>query len=114
MIQAYYNNWGTYDAAIIDDHIRDDEESAAGEVRYAPFITEDGPPQFVRIQVDNLAGTVHLYWAPVLNAISYTVYSSDSPWSGFTLDESGTFGESSWNAPKPSDLKTYQVRAVTE
>ena len=113
VIQAYYNNWGTYDAITIDDHIRDNEESAAGEVRFAPFITLEGPPQFVTIQVDNQADTVHLYWAPVLNAIGYTVYSSDSPWSGFTLDESGTFSDASWVAPRTSDLKSYLVRAVT-
>ncbi len=71
----------------------------------------DAPENIVISEQD---GSVHISWDTVENATSYTVYSSDSPYSGFTEDETGTYDGTSWTAPISEDKKFYYVKAVSE
>jgi agmatine/peptidylarginine deiminase len=57
---------------------------------------------------------IRLTWNAVPGASSYKVYSSDNPFSGFTLDLSGTFSDTSWAAPIVGDDRYYRVTATDE
>jgi hypothetical protein len=57
---------------------------------------------------------VVLSWEPVAGAEAYQVYSSDSAYSGFTPDESGTFNECTWTASLPGEKRFYRVTALAQ
>jgi len=57
-------------------------------------------------------GQLNLYWQPVPGATSYRVYSSDNPYTGFTLDETGTFAGEFWYVDQPPGARHYRVTAV--
>lgn len=111
-LEAAYNDWGAYDYQSIDERIRDDDEANVGEVFFAPYIVDDGAPWIVQIAAREEAGTVSLFWTPVLSAVGYQVYSVDHGYEGFALDETGVFNGASWTAPLPATRRFYQVRAV--
>jgi agmatine/peptidylarginine deiminase len=50
-------------------------------------ITQTSAPDYIGRMIEN--GNVILFWEPLPGAITYRVYSSDNPHSGFTLDHSG-------------------------
>lgn len=108
-INAWFNNWGVYDPLAIDALIHDDNESAAGPVLFSPYMIPTGPPLLTGILVDTGAGTVRLSWTPVLDAVSYTVYSASALGAPFTVDTSGTFDGATWTAPQPGPLRIYRV-----
>ena len=64
-------------------------------------ITETYSPESVGRMIQN--GYIVLYWEPMPYAIGYNVYSSDNPYTGFDLDQTGTLGTSergiTWTAP---------------
>lgn len=53
---------------------------------------------------------VTLSWEPLGG--SCEVWSSDNPYSGFSLDESGSFLASGWTAPHAVQKRYYQVRCT--
>jgi len=63
------------------------------------------------VSISQALSNVNINWDPVTNAESYKVYSSDFPYTGFTVDESGVFGSNSWNTIS-QDRKFYKVSAV--
>jgi len=108
-ISAYHNDWGYYDAASIDAHIFDDDESGSyGEVLFDPwFGNQLDPPQNVTISVSS--GLVYISWETVIDATSYSIFSDTNPYGLFTESEwSGT--TTSWS--EPADVrKFYRVTA---
>nr|MBC8526632.1 hypothetical protein [Candidatus Cloacimonadota bacterium] len=62
-------------------------------------------------QIQIVSGNVHLSWDAVSGATSYTVYSSNDPYTGFIEDVSGTYVDESWSAPVPIEKKFYYVTA---
>ena len=58
--------------------------------------------------------SVQISWDAVSGATSYKVYSSDNPYSGFALDETGTFDGESWTAAISNTKKFFYVIAVKE
>lgn len=76
---------------------------------YNPYL---GPPLDLSIQY--ASGNVSISWQAVSGADSYRVYSSATPDTGFSLDESGVFEGSSWTAPASVPRRFYQVRSVGE
>jgi len=55
--------------------------------------------------------TVQLQWDPVPGATEYLVFSSDDPYSGFELDETGTFTGTIWTCPFTEQRKFFKVVA---
>ena len=70
------------------------------------------PPNNVTIFI--VGDAVHLNWNPVDGANSYNVYTSDDPYTGFELDETGTFDGTSWTAINLDDTRFYHVTAIEE
>lgn len=68
-----------------------------------------GTPEDVVVTCD--ASDVIITWETVAGASSYKVYSSAEPYSGFTVDNSGVFDETSWTAPIPGEKLFYRVVA---
>jgi hypothetical protein len=68
-----------------------------------------GTPSNVSRMIND--GYVILYWEPVIGAITYRVYSSDNPFTGFTLDSSGELDLNSrgvtWTAPVGNAPKRF-------
>ena len=60
-------------------------------------ITDTSAPNNVGRMIEN--GYIVLYWEPIDIAITYRVYSSDNPYSGFTLDSTGEL-----NLTEPAEL----------
>jgi len=69
-----------------------------------------GIPIKVAISSDDSVVTVS--WDSVQGATSYKVYSSTDPYSGFELNNSGTFNGTSWTAPDSGNKLFYYVVAV--
>lgn len=67
------------------------------------------PPQNVTIEVN--AVDVNLSWDAVTDALSYKVYSSDDPFTGFEEDTSGAFTGESWSTSIINEKKFYNVIA---
>jgi len=60
----------------------------------------------------NINGTqVEITWDTVPGAISYKIYSSDDPYSGFAEDTTGTFNGENWSAPVEVTKKFYYIKA---
>ena len=64
------------------------------------------------VTIEIASGNVNLSWDEVEGATSYSIYSSDDPYAGFTEYISGTFVDESWSAPVPPAKKFYYVVAV--
>jgi HYDIN/CFA65/VesB family protein len=69
-------------------------------------------PQNVTFEI--IGNDIQISWDPVNGANSYTVYSSDNAYTGFTEDLSGTFDGTSWSAPISAEKKFYYVTASGE
>ena len=67
------------------------------------------PPQNVTIEFIGL--DVHLSWDAVTGAISYKVFSSDDPYTGFVEDTSGIFAGTSWDTSLIDEKKFYRIVA---
>jgi len=63
------------------------------------------------ISISQSLGNMTINWDPVSNADYYKVYSSGSPFTGFTEDESGSYGLNSWSAASSEEKKFYKVTA---
>jgi len=74
------------------------------------WIRSIDPPQ--NVTVTTISDSIHISWDAVPGAISYKIYSSDHPNSGFTEDTTGTFDNESWSAPVPNRKKFYFVTAI--
>ncbi|MBL7033956.1 MAG: hypothetical protein ISR91_07405 [Candidatus Delongbacteria bacterium] len=58
------------------------------------------------------SGTLFLEWADIPTATGYTVYSSDTPYTGFTPDFTGSYTGSSWSTtPGLAPFRFYRVTA---
>jgi len=68
------------------------------------------PPENIRINV--IEDMVVIEWDPVVGATSYKIISSNSPFTGFSEDLSGSFAGSSWTAPAASLKLFYHVVAL--
>lgn len=67
------------------------------------------PPENVLIEITN--SDVQLSWDEVAGVISYKVYSSDDPYTGFVEDLSGSFTGESWITFIINEKKYYYVTA---
>jgi agmatine deiminase len=63
------------------------------------------------VTINTSSGQVVLTWNPVPGATSYTVYSSVSPYTGFSVDTSGVFNGASWATALTGESKFYYVTA---
>jgi uncharacterized cupredoxin-like copper-binding protein len=68
------------------------------------------PPINVQIQLNG--SSIQLTWDAVSGAISYKVYSSNDPYTGFTEDTTGMFNVTSWTTLMAAQKKFYYVKAV--
>ena len=66
-------------------------------------------PEITDIQV--VSDDVIITWSPVSGAVSYIVYSSILPYSGFTLDTTGTFDGESWHTPISGEERFFSMTA---
>jgi endonuclease/exonuclease/phosphatase family metal-dependent hydrolase len=66
-------------------------------------------PSNVTIEISDTSITI--YWDEVVGATLYHVYSSDNPYSGFIVDETGSFSNNSWVTSIISEKKFYYVTA---
>jgi hypothetical protein len=77
-------------------------------------ITNTSAPDFVGRMIED--GYVILYWEPIQEAITYRVYSSDNPFIGFTLDNTGALDLTergiTWSAPLNSASKRFYYVTV--
>jgi len=64
----------------------------------------DWEPEIVGFWITS--GTLYIDWDDIPTASGYTMYSSPQPYSGFTIDSSGSFTGSSWQR----EMDTYTVR----
>jgi PKD repeat protein len=69
-------------------------------------------PQNVTLISDG--STVTILWDSVVGANSYRIYSSTDPYSGFELDETGVFNETSWTTPNVNEKRFYYVTAHSD
>ena len=71
-------------------------------------------PEDVGITID--ADSVHITWSTSSDRTTYKVYSSNDPYLDFTEDLTGTYNETSWTAPFPTeeDKKFYYVTSSDE
>ena len=104
---AWYN--GELDDFRIYDRVLSASEVMDLYGEYNPYLA---PPLDLNIQYSS--GNVSISWTAVSGADFYRVYSSDTPDTGFSLDESGVFEGSSWTAPAGLPRKFFLVRAVEE
>ena len=58
--------------------------------------------------------TVTITWDSASGANSYRVYSSDNPYTGFVLDETGVFNGTSWSATNVNEKRFYYVTAHSD
>ncbi|MBN2460617.1 MAG: right-handed parallel beta-helix repeat-containing protein, partial [Candidatus Cloacimonetes bacterium] len=121
-ITVGYVYWGTEIYSEIEDRIYHEADldtlglvyffpytNAAHDMEYfEPFA---GPLNLIIWVEDD---TVHLSWDPVVDAISYKVYSSDDPYSGFTEDTSGVFIGESWTTAVINIRKYYWITAIRD
>ncbi len=70
----------------------------------------DGIPAHLSIIFS--AGSVILSWEDLYGIDTYNVYSSALPASAFSLDESGSFGASTWTAPVSGSPRFYRVTSI--
>jgi agmatine deiminase len=63
------------------------------------------------VMIDASSGQIVLTWSPVPGATSYTVYSSASPYTGFSVDTSGVFNGASWTTDLTGESRFYYVTA---
>ncbi len=75
------------------------------------FLLHNQPAQPLNLSITVTADLLRLTWNPVPGALSYTVYSSAEPWSGFTEDLTGGYGVNTWSAPVPAVNRFYHVTA---
>jgi len=64
------------------------------------------------LMISHAGGNVDLSWSPVSNADNYRVYSSDSPYEGFSIDDSGSLGINSWTSSASDSRRYYRVSAA--
>jgi hypothetical protein len=57
--------------------------------------------------------SVTVSWDVIDGILSYNVYSSDDPYSGFEVDDSGDFTGESWTCSATEDKKFYYVKAAS-
>ncbi len=86
------------------------EEVAFDNIQLMGTSTIPGIPVNVAVSSDGSEVTVS--WDAVTGATSYNVYSSEDPYSGFTLDTSGYFNGTSWTASYSGNKLFYYVVAV--
>lgn len=68
----------------------------------------------MQVAISYAEGYVYLSWNPFPGAISYNVYSSSEPGSGFTLNVGGTHLPNGWFEEVGDEKKFYYVTAVLE
>ncbi|MBN1948103.1 MAG: hypothetical protein JW784_00005, partial [Candidatus Cloacimonetes bacterium] len=70
------------------------------------------PPTNLNITI--AGGQVRLEWDPVPEATGYLIYSSDEPYAGFELDETGEFEIEGtvWTCPFLAERRFYRVVAI--
>lgn len=67
----------------------------------------------VDIEITHPGAYVILQWNPIADAIFYKVFTCDTPYGEFELDEAGRFlTATSWTKAEPAGKKFYQVTAV--
>ena len=74
------------------------------------FQSQTSSPQ--NISILETETNIVLSWDEVYGAISYKVFSSEIPNSGFTEDTSGFLNGETWSAPLQSSKRFYHVKAV--
>jgi len=98
-----------YNAAVVADYAWGSSEAMLAGFTYVPPF---GAPVNVSIAV--FGGNTVLTWDPVTDATSYKVYSSNTPYTGFTQDLTGSFTGESWSTPATIGKRFYKVTAISE
>jgi hypothetical protein len=113
-IEAASTYWGFESTVSIDAHLYDDNENiSSGPVLFMPYLTATGSP--IVTAIHSTLSQVQLDWWPAWGATGYRVYSSLSPYDGYSLDESGSFAGPQWTAPRPTgEQRYYRVSALRE
>ncbi|MBN1424155.1 PKD domain-containing protein [Candidatus Fermentibacteria bacterium] len=104
-----YANPGTYTVSLTVTN----GENNDTEIK-EHFITVFGldAPEITSVLV--YADEITIAWNPVAGAMSYGVYSSVMPYTGFALDTTGIFTGESWQAPVSGDQGFFCVVALSE
>jgi formylglycine-generating enzyme required for sulfatase activity len=104
---AYYNGMlddcCIYSRALSPDEIWD-------IYKIGPDTSMLAAPQ--NVSISHALDNVSIFWDPVSNADQYQVYSSYSPYTGFTPDNSGTYGVNSWSTSASDRGKFFKVTAA--
>lgn len=66
-------------------------------------------PEISDIQI--VSDEICISWNPVPGAVSYAVYSSILPYTGFSFDATGTFSGESWYAPVSGEGRFFNITA---
>lgn len=91
-----------------------DENGIWGIPQYHEFTVAEmlAIPQNVTLISDGT--TIIISWDEVPNANSYKIYSSNEPYSGFELDETGEFNGTSWTTSNVNEKRFYYVTAHSD
>ncbi len=113
-IEACGNYWGSADPAAIEAAINHQvDQPSYGLVNAATYNSEcTAQVPVLELEITVVNGIVELNWSLLPEAIDYTVYSSTEPWSGYTIDLSGSYDGNSWSAPAPGPRASYVVVAT--
>ncbi|MCK4980137.1 MAG: hypothetical protein KAS62_07060, partial [Candidatus Delongbacteria bacterium] len=82
----------------------------ASEDYYFTYDISSSTPE--KVTIEKSENTVNIHWDPIENINEYKVYSSDDPYFGFTVDDSGMFAGETWTVSPTSSKKFYYVVAV--
>ena len=94
---------------FVDDQVRSINSDSLKVIVYADYLAK---PVINSIIVSN--DTIRIEWEPVPGSTEYVIYSSENPYSGFVIDESGVFEENSWICSFSGIRKYYRVVAKNE
>ncbi|MCD4796034.1 MAG: hypothetical protein K8R49_02545 [Candidatus Cloacimonetes bacterium] len=99
---------GIYEANIQITSNDPDESSIIVPVTLTVSLQLASP---VNVQIQLNGSSIQLSWDAVTGAVSYKVYSSNDPYTGFVEDTSGSFAGESWSTSVIIEKKFYRVTA---
>ena len=70
------------------------------------------PNEPINVTISIVGSDLTISWDVVSGAISYKVYSSDDPYTGFVEDTSGSFAGESWSTSIINEKKFYYIKAI--
>ena len=92
---------------------------SSGRYQTYPPTAPEGYVSFSIVEgIENLAistsaDSICISWQPIPGADYYRMYSSEYPYRGFSIDSTGIFTGTVWNAPIPDAYRYYRVTALS-